>query len=87
MMAPAAPPTTAPMIAPRAVEPVWFPMTPPTAPPAVAPITAPFCLRLIDEQLLAMTAKDASEHITSTVRDVAEVKRVNRFKSRMIFLD
>ena len=28
---------TAPMIAPRAVEPVWFPMTPPTAAPVAAP--------------------------------------------------
>src|SRR3984893_7393580 len=47
-MAPAVPPTTAPMIAPLAVEPVWLPITPPTAPPAAAPIIAPssFLFRL-----------------------------------------
>src|SRR6476469_2456704 len=41
MTAPAAPPTTAPMIAPLAVDPVLLPMTPPTAAPAPAPMTAP----------------------------------------------
>src|SRR3954468_5492270 len=48
MIAPAVPPTTAPMIAPFAVEPDWLPMTPPTAPPAAAPIMAPssFLFRL-----------------------------------------
>src|SRR5690349_15600488 len=40
--APAAPPTTAPMIAPRTVEPVAWPMTAPAAPPAPAPMIAPF---------------------------------------------
>ena len=36
MIAPAVPPTTAPMIAPRAVDPVALPTTAPTAPPPAA---------------------------------------------------
>src|SRR6266571_3799527 len=52
MTAPAAPPTMAPIIAPRAVEPVWFPITPPTAAPVAAPTTAPFCFWLIPAQAL-----------------------------------
>src|SRR5437667_12043603 len=52
MTAPAAPPTMAPMLAPRAVDPVWFPITPPTAAPVVAPTTAPFCFWLIAAQPL-----------------------------------
>src|SRR5688572_12370520 len=61
MMAPAAPPTTAPMMAPRAVDPVLFPMTPPTVAPATVPMTAPFSLRLADAH-----AVDTSERATST---------------------
>src|ERR1700731_4776150 len=55
MIAPAVPPTAAPMIAPLAVEPVWLPITPPTAAPAAAPIAAPssFLFRLA--QALAAT--------------------------------
>src|SRR5688500_5533049 len=41
MIAPAAPPITAPMIAPLAVDPVWLPIIPPIAAPAPAPIAAP----------------------------------------------
>ena len=52
-IAPAAPPMTAPIIAPRAVEPVWFPITPPTAAPVVAPMTAPFCFWLIPAQAVS----------------------------------
>src|SRR5437773_349076 len=43
--APAAPPTTAPMMAPRTVEPVLCPMTAPTAPPPAAPMAPPFLVR------------------------------------------
>jgi hypothetical protein len=38
------------MIAPLAVDPVLFPMTPPIAAPVVAPITAPRSLLFIDAQ-------------------------------------
>ncbi len=66
MMAPAAPPTTAPMIAPRAVEPVWLPITPPTAAPAAAPIIAPFSLRLREAHDVAETTSAAiATHVTT----------------------
>src|SRR5450759_3494435 len=55
MIAPAAPPTTEPMIAPLAVEPVWLPITPPTAAPVAAPITAPSCFLFILAHALAPT--------------------------------
>src|SRR5438046_4005488 len=47
--APAAPPTTAPMMAPRAVEPVALPITAPTAPPEAAPMMASFFSLLHEE--------------------------------------
>src|SRR5688572_8797840 len=56
MTAPIVPPTTAPMMAPLTVEPVWFPITPPTTPPAAAPMTAPSSLRLSEAQAVTVTA-------------------------------
>ena len=50
MIVPAAPPITAPMMAPLAVEPDWWPITPPAAPPAVAPMIAPLVVLLSDAQ-------------------------------------
>src|SRR5688500_16284271 len=76
MTAPAAPPTTAPIMAPFAVDPVvLFPTTPPTAAPAVAPITAPRSLLLIDAQ--AESANDA--------RAATPIAAIRTFLSFFIF--
>ena len=64
MMAPAVPPTTAPMMAPVVVEPRWCPMTPPTTAPAPAPITAPSVSLGLD----AHAASDAAAMMASTMR-------------------
>src|SRR5678816_3200452 len=53
MMAPAAPPTAAPMMAPFAVEPFALPTAAPTAPPAAAPMMAPDSFLLSEAQALA----------------------------------
>src|SRR6266850_4701080 len=59
MIAPATPPTAAPMMAPLAVEPVWFPITAPAAPPAAAPMIAPFCSLVMEHPCTPATIKVA----------------------------
>jgi hypothetical protein len=44
------------MMAPRAVDPVLFPITPPTTAPPAAPMTAPFSFRLNAAQALDASA-------------------------------
>src|SRR5215211_3153589 len=92
MTAPAAPPTTAPMMAPRAVDPVLFPMTPPTAAPAPAPITAPRSLLLIDAQAespnaaRAATATAAVRIFRSCFIFESPVKRLLRLNHALVVL-
>src|SRR5262245_66083638 len=54
MMAPAAPPTAAPMMAPVAVWSDCFPITPPATAPVPAPMTAPLVLLFMEAQLAAI---------------------------------
>jgi hypothetical protein len=56
MIAPVAPPTAAPIIAPIAVFPEALPITAPAAPPPAVPIMAPFWVLFIDEQLVNIKA-------------------------------
>src|SRR5262249_39551610 len=56
MYAPAAPPTTAPMIAPRAVFPVACPTIAPAAAPPTAPTAAPDSVLFIDAHPLSGSA-------------------------------
>jgi hypothetical protein len=44
------------MMAPTAVLPLWWPMTPPMTPPAAAPPAAPFCVFDMLEQLMLPVA-------------------------------
>src|SRR6478735_2959150 len=60
MTAPATPPTAAPMIAPRAVDPVWLPTTAPMAPPAPAPMIAPVSFLFSDAQAMRPTPTETS---------------------------
>src|SRR5215208_4992715 len=84
MMAPAAPHTTAPMMAPFAVEPLLLPIAPPTAAPVVAPMMAPFSLLLSDAQAGSSASPSASGARRTDGRETGGCTRASNREVRSV---